>query len=269
MFSVIIPTLNEEKFVGHLLDSLVSQTQKDFEVIVVDGKSKDKTLATVSVYAHKLPKLTVLKSTKALLPHQRNLGAQAATGEWLVFVDADSILMSHFFERFSRFIARDKPKLATTWFMPDSETNGDALITLIGNLIVEASLLLKRPVAPGPLTVVSRQAHEAIGGFDESHRYGEDVDYARRQKEQGNNLVILRETLYSLSLRRLRKEGTLKVLQKFILSVLSVFLIGRTPKYMPGYALGGALYKSRKRLKMSIIKKYQKILKKYFKELFA
>ena len=44
-YSVIIPTLNEEKFLPNLLESLIVQTDKHFEVIVVDGSSKDKTVA--------------------------------------------------------------------------------------------------------------------------------------------------------------------------------------------------------------------------------
>ena len=47
MLSIIIPTLNEEKYIGKLLECLVNQTYTDFEVIVVDGGSKDKTINKV------------------------------------------------------------------------------------------------------------------------------------------------------------------------------------------------------------------------------
>lgn len=54
-FSVIIPTLNEEKFLPNLLTSLSEQTEESFEVIVVDGKSKDKTVAVAESFKKKLP----------------------------------------------------------------------------------------------------------------------------------------------------------------------------------------------------------------------
>jgi len=53
-FSVIIPTLNEEKFLPNLLRSLADQSKKDFEVIVVDDCSKDKTRTIAKSYGHKV-----------------------------------------------------------------------------------------------------------------------------------------------------------------------------------------------------------------------
>src|SRR5258706_4031142 len=90
-FSVVIPALNEEKFLPKLLASLAAQTVKDFEVVVVDGSSKDKTVTVARSFAKKLPKLQVVVSKVASLPLQRNLGAKKTTGEWLIFIDADSV----------------------------------------------------------------------------------------------------------------------------------------------------------------------------------
>src|SRR3989344_1520147 len=109
MFSVIIPTLNEEKFLPKLLTSLVDQANRDFEVIVVDGKSRDKTVAVAKTFIKKLPKLKIIISKKASLPLQRNIGARAAHGEWFIFVDADGVLMPYFIERVQQFIFKQKP----------------------------------------------------------------------------------------------------------------------------------------------------------------
>jgi len=115
MISIIIPTLNEETFLPKLLDSLVTQTQKDFEVIVVDGSSKDKTVELAHSFSANLPNLQVIVSNKASLPLQRNLGAKNAIGDWLVFVDADSILMPYFIERILNFIHTKNSSVFTTW----------------------------------------------------------------------------------------------------------------------------------------------------------
>src|SRR3989344_8910763 len=108
-FSIIIPTLNEEKFLPRLLESLARQTAKNFEVIVVDGKSKDKTVERAREFEKKLLHLTVIMSPKASLPLQRNLGAKHAAAPWLAFIDADSVLLPNFIERVSEVIETEHP----------------------------------------------------------------------------------------------------------------------------------------------------------------
>ena len=103
-FSVVIPALNEEKFLPNLLASLASQTDRNFEVIVVDGASKDKTVAVAERYKNKLPSLQVIVGAKARLPLQRNIGANAAHGEWYVFVDADTVLLPYCLARLYAYI---------------------------------------------------------------------------------------------------------------------------------------------------------------------
>ncbi|MCX6794000.1 MAG: glycosyltransferase family A protein, partial [Candidatus Gottesmanbacteria bacterium] len=163
-YSVIIPTLNEEKFLPNLLDSLGRQTDKNFDVIVVDGSSKDKTVAVAKSFASKLPKLQVIVSKIASLPLQRNLGAKHAIGQWLVFVDADSVLMPHFINRLSVFIEKTSPTWFTTWCLPDSDSANDAIFTLLTNIYWESTLIIKRPVAPGPLNCIRHDLFRSVGG---------------------------------------------------------------------------------------------------------
>lgn len=267
MISVIIPTLNEEKFLPHLLDSLVGQTNKDFEVIVVDGSSKDETISIARSYEEKLPKLRVIESKKASLPLQRNLGARSAKGEWFAFVDADGVLFPNFIERVSEFIVVNHPKIVTTWARPDSDKPGDANIALLANLIFEMSIITHRPFAPGPLTVVSREVFEDVGGYDETRKFNEDVDFSMRVYKQKILLSVIPETLYVWSLRRLRNEGTLRVLQQYLLSALPVLLFRQPIRYFPGYTMGGQLYAKKKR-KTSRTKRYGRKLRSIMKELF-
>lgn len=265
-YSVIIPTLNEEKFLPKLLTSLAGQTDKNFEVIVVDGASRDKTVAVAKTFAKKLPKLQVLVSAKASLPLQRNLGAKAATGEWLVFADADGIFLPYFISRANIFIDENKPKLFTTWFRTDNEDPKDSVMTLFMNVYIEASLIFKRPLAPGPLTIVRRDAYDQVGGYDEEHAFHEDVDFGLRLYKKGISLQILRETLSVWSLRRFRKQGILKVLNQYIIGVLPVIFLNKSLKTMPGYIMGGHLYGKKQQ---SALKKYEKKFRALLKELFA
>lgn len=268
-FSIVIPALNEEKFLPKLLDSLVHQTQKDFEVVVVDGSSKDKTVAIAKSYAKKLPKLQVIVSKKASLPLQRNMGAKATNAPWLIFVDADSVLFPNFIERISEYIREEKPSFFTTWLRPDSEKSADANIALLGNLMLNVSLTMHRPLASGPLTVVTRTAFDRVGGYNEAHAYNEDVDFSLRVSKAHYTLRILPETLYVWSLRRLRRQGTLKVIQQYIVSAFPILVFNKPLKHMPGYIMGGHPYnKKKKALVSATLKRYEKDLKKILKELF-
>jgi len=267
-YSVIIPTLNEEKFLPKLLSSLAAQTDKNFEVIIVDGSSKDNTVAVAKRFTKKLPKFTVIVSKKANLPLQRNLGAAAAKSEWFIFVDADSILMPYFIERIGGYIAKYAPQLFTTWFRPDSEISGDAMLTLLANISSEGSIIIKRQHAPGPLTIVSQKAFNSVNGYDESRNYLEDYDLSWRLSKKGYRMQILRETLCVWSLRRLRKKGNLRFAQIYAQSVFSV-LINKPFKNMPGYVMGGHSYdKKKKSAGRKAMQKFERNLKKLLNDIF-
>ncbi len=268
-FSVIIPTLNEEKYVGLLLHSLAEQTFRDFEVIVVDGVSTDKTLTAVKRYHKHLPALSVVKSTKSLLAHQWNLGIQKARGDYLMFVHADSMLFPYFFDRVNMFIFQEKPDFFTSWFAPDSRVSGDALITLLTNLGLEVSVMIHRTVAPGSLSVVSRKACSRVGGFSEEYRFGEDADFGSRLSEVGYTLKILRETLVVCSLRRFRNEGTLRVLRTYAWATIAMIVTRRPPKAISSYLMGGALYSKLKDGRLSLLKTYEQKIRHVLRELFA
>ena len=243
--SLVIPALNEEKFLPHLLTSLTKQTKQDFEVVVVDGSSKDRTVEVTQSFCSKLSALKVIVSEKPGLPLQRNLGARATDGEWLIFIDADSRLLPYFIERMQWFIEEQKPALFTSWFRPDSETSGDALFTLVANSFVEGSIHFHRPIAPGPLIAVRRDVFESINGFNESLTFGEDYDLTQRITEQGIALQMLRETIYEYSLRRVRREGKLRFMSLYAVAALRVLLTKRNLERVPSYVMGGHLYEAK------------------------
>lgn len=268
LFSVIIPTLNEEKFLPNLLFSLSKQTDKNFEVIVVDGSSKDKTIMVARQFAKKLPHLLVKVVKKPSLPLQRNAGAAEAQGKWLVFVDADSILLPYFIDRAAEFIKTHNPKVFTTWFAPDSTNPKDAVYTLFANIYTEATVIFKKPLTPGPLTIVHQTAFDFVGGYDVEHEFNEDADFGLRLFKSGAPIYILREALCIWSLRRFRKEGTLKVINQYILGVLPIVFLNRSIKRMPGYVMGGQMY-GKQKSKHSALLRYERKIRKLLREFFA
>ena len=94
--SIIIPTYNEEKNIEACLESLFKQLYRDFEIIVVDDGSSDKTLEVLSKFQITKDKIQILKQNHLGAGAARNLGAKKAKGEILVFVDADMVFDSDF-----------------------------------------------------------------------------------------------------------------------------------------------------------------------------
>lgn len=267
-FSIIIPALNEEKYLPKLLESLVKQTLSDFEVILVDGESKDKTVELAKEFAKSLPSLKVIISKIASLPLQRNLGTTVARADWFVFVDADTVLLPYALERSSVYIKETQTSFFSSWSRPDSEVISDALYTLFFNSTIEGGVLFKRPFAPGPFSLVKRQVFDSVKGYDESASFGEDYDFTLRVLKTGMHMDILRETLFVWSLRRVRKKGVFTITTQYLSGALNAMFFNKALKNMPGYLMGGHIYdKDQKPLGEEVLKRYEMKFKQIIRSL--
>lgn len=246
LFSVIIPSLNEEKFLPRLLEDLGHQTSNNFEVIHVDGKSEDATLHLAKGYEKSLPSFIQIISPIRNVSHQRNLGAKASQGQFLLFIDADTQLPQYFLEGLSFQLHKDPADIFTTWAIPDSKKTADqALITLI-NFGLEISKFVESPIAVGVFMGCSAASFQTIGGFPEDVKYGEDEDFVKTGFKKKLDFKIYQEPRFIYSLRRFRKEGTLTTLQQMASKRLHA-LTGNSKSsiFKPkGYAMGGHIFAS-------------------------
>lgn len=92
--SVIIPAYNAEKFIVECLDSVEKQTYKNIEIIVVDDGSKDNTYNVVKEYAEKHASVVLVHQENGGVCSARNKGIDLATGEYMMFLDADDYLIN-------------------------------------------------------------------------------------------------------------------------------------------------------------------------------
>lgn len=176
--SVIIPAKNVAAYIGETLTSALAQSEVG-EVIVVDDGSSDDTAAIVS--AIRDPRLRLIINDSAGVSAARNLGARHASGEWLLFLDADDRLRPGAAAALLA-AARGAPRAVLVYGdynTIDSEgrqigwrellkgrrkPSGDVLARLAsGNFIVNGGIALARA-----------EAFRAVGGFDVSLRYCED-----------------------------------------------------------------------------------------------
>lgn len=96
LVSVVIPIFNEQGEIGRCLESLMEQSFKDLEIIVVDDGSTDGSLELVSVLAKKNSKLKVLVQSHLGAGMARNFGVSKASGQIIVFVDGDMVFAKNF-----------------------------------------------------------------------------------------------------------------------------------------------------------------------------
>lgn len=87
--SIVVPVYNVEKYIGQCLESLVNQTFKDIEIIVVDDGSPDESYKIYEKYAARDNRIKIIKKKNAGVSEARNTGIENACGDWLMFVDSD------------------------------------------------------------------------------------------------------------------------------------------------------------------------------------
>lgn len=261
-FSVIIPTLNEEKFVVRLLTDLTQQKNKDFEVIVVDGKSKDKTVSIVRSYQEKLPLMLIV--TEKGVSRQRNRGARAAQGQFLVFLDADVQIPKNFLTQLRRKIGTFGGDVFTTYIKPDSRLMADRVIAQYINWGVALSILLEKPMVGGYNFIVSKPAFDSVGGFDEKIVHSEDVELSLRLNRKNFPATIFKTPILTFSLRRYREEGRLAVIRKLARAGIHYFTVGPITENIFSYPMGGGWYKNHRKQKLNT--KIRQLANQYLKQ---
>lgn len=98
--SVIVPVFNAEKYLKMCLNSLVSQTLKNIEIICIDDGSTDNSLAILDKFKSKDNRIKIIKQKNYGVSMARNNGISEAQGEYIGFVDADDWVDKDFFENY-------------------------------------------------------------------------------------------------------------------------------------------------------------------------
>lgn len=97
--SLIIPVFNVEQYLSKCLDSVAAQTMKNFQVILVDDGSTDHSLEILQAFAGRFPNVQLIHQENKGVSNARNTGLEAATGEFVAFVDSDDYISPLYLER--------------------------------------------------------------------------------------------------------------------------------------------------------------------------
>ena len=217
MLSIVIIALNEEKNISVLLDSVKNQSFKDFEILVADAGSTDKTVEIAKSYGAKV--------VPGGLPGKaRNSGADNSAGDLILFLDADTVLPEGFLSRNIEDFKKRNLDFATFFHEP---AGGNVFFKFLFKAFYNWWTWIVFKISPGGGIgfLVKKEFHQKIGGFDESIKISEDLYYIRQASRMGK-IGIIRKVKLIVSTRRYEQEGWFKIILKHIFSGWHTILIG-------------------------------------------
>ena len=172
LVSIIVPTKNSERLLERCLDSIISQTYKSYELILVDNSSTDKTLEIAKKYTDKIYTKGPERSA------QVNFGVSVANGEYIYKVDSDFVLDPEVVEQcvkkasvgYDAVVVHNSPDTSISW------------IAKIRKFEVD---MYKYDITYSSARFLRKDLYLKIGGFDEKVTAGEDYDFQNKLNRSG------------------------------------------------------------------------------------
>lgn len=193
--SVVMPVYNEERFLGEAIESVLAQTYKDFELIILNDGSKDRTLEIAQSYAQRDPRIRVESHTNIGLALTNNRGLALARNEWVARMDGDDLLMPNRLESNVAFL-KEHPEcdVVAGWCKHIDE---DGRIIGKGETPMTTHEAVRKLYEANELiglnsctTLFRKSAVLAIGGYRPQFSVTEDADMWTRLVESGGKILI-------------------------------------------------------------------------------
>jgi len=231
MLSIIVPALNEEKYLPLLLESIKRQAFGEYEIILADAGSTDRTLEIAKEYNCKV-------IPGGLPARGRNEGSKVSKGELLFFCDADVVLPDDFFEKaFNEFDER-KLDMASFCIIPLPRSR---FSTFVLNFFYNQPIVLLESALPHAATGIfmNKKLFDESGGFDEDVKLAEDHYLVRRViKLFKAKFGIIKSTKIFVSDRRFKTDGWISIGIRYLLCELHLIFIGPVKSDIFKYKFG-------------------------------
>jgi glycosyltransferase involved in cell wall biosynthesis len=189
--SVVVPAYNGERTILETIKSIQQQTFSDFELIVINDGSTDRTLELLATVED--PRLKVFSYENGGLPVARNRGIARAMGEFITFIDADDLWTPDKLElQLAALQQHPEAGVAYSWTLVMDE-KGEGFypgksVSFEGN--VYPQLLIHNFIASGSNVMLRREAIASVGEFDPTLRSCEDWDYWLRVAARWSFVVV-------------------------------------------------------------------------------
>jgi len=219
--SIIIPAYNEENYLPATLDAINAARTNDTEVIVVDNQSTDATRDIAGTRGAK-----IITEPERNIGKVRNTGAYFASGDLLVFIDADSIVRPGIFEKIVE-AASDQRCLGGSAAVEYEPINGRPFVRLFVKLFPIIGELMK--MRGGALQFCRPDIFRELEGFDTTIYVGEDIDFAWRldrfARDRDAHTTFIEQPKVLTSSRRFQHMGFVRLM--FFTHPITVFAARR------------------------------------------
>lgn len=227
--SVVVPALNEAKYISKCLKSLNRQDFcGEFEIIVVDGGSSDGTIELAKSIADRV---VIEKCSNVGL--QRNIGAKFAVADKLAFIDADTMASQGWLRSISECLSYSNVVGVTGPTLPYEGSAAD-LIAYRATMgwLQHLSIVFGLPHVGAANCAYRREPFLRCGGFEESRALSEDLALSLKMKHEGQ-LVFNKKMIAYTSTRRVRSYGYVRLAMFYLLNDAIFALTGRSLYYPP------------------------------------
>ena len=180
-FTVIVPTYNQVRYLGEALDSLLAQTDPDWEAVIVNDGSTDDTAQVIDAYCRKDHRFRAFHKPNGGAGSALNVGLREAHGEWICWLSSDDLFMPTKLEIHRQWITQhpDCQYFYTLFKELDDTTStlsDAALWVSIPDQKWQVLTMLRCIIFYGNSICIHRDAWHKAGSFDESLRYAQDYD---------------------------------------------------------------------------------------------
>lgn len=180
--SVITPAYNAEKYISETIESILHQTFKDFEYIIIDDCSTDKTWKIIQSYAQKDDRIVAVKNKNNLgIAGNRNKGVSLSGGKYVVWQDADDISLPQRLEKQYDFMESNPEVGICGAYLQFFDSNGLHSIRKYdaGDKELRSKIFLFSPCAQ-PASIIRKTCLAEVGEYDLKFPPAEDIDMSFR-----------------------------------------------------------------------------------------
>lgn len=195
-FSIIIPVYNAEEYLERCISSVINQDYKDFEVILIDDGSKDRSGTICDEYARKDNRVKVIHQINAGVSTARNVGIKNSKGTYIIFLDSDDSLKEESLARLNDTIEKNEEIDCILYNVDNKFKDGMYRGEKLTALIVQ--LIITEKINPPWNKVYKRNIIEENNiVFDKNIQIGEDLLFSITYLSYAENICILNEELYN------------------------------------------------------------------------
>jgi len=181
--TIVLCTFNRAKYLQRCIESVLAQTYKDWELLVVDDGSKDETFQVVDAYLQQYPNIRYMKHKNKKLSLSRNVGIMASFGAYITFIDSDDAYKpNHIQTRLDYMLQHPEVDMIEGGIELEEEV-------FLADYYRPGELINIRDCVVGPTFFGKRDVYFKMGGFNIIY-YGEDAEFWART-EKVFNLVKL------------------------------------------------------------------------------